>query len=148
MNDTYADDTESTEASHGEEAAQDFDWSNDVSTFGDRLSRARDYAGMTQAQLARRLGVKSSTIANWEADRSEPRANRLQMLSGLLNISIIWLMNGEGEGLPEETGATDIDAQDIRALLVELRDLRVAQSRLAERTGRIEKRLRALAAAT
>lgn len=126
---------------------QDFDWSEDVSTFGDRLARARDYARMDQAQLARRLGVKATTIRNWEADRSEPRANRLQMLSGLLNVSIMWLMTGEGEGVPDpDTAADEISHQDLRDLLVQLRDLRVAQSRLADRTGRIEKRLRELLA--
>ena len=124
---------------------EDFDWSEDVSTFGDRLSRARDYAGMSQGQLARRIGVKVATIVNWETDRSEPRANRLQMLSGLLNVSIIWLMTGEGEGGPaeQEPPATG-DRTDIREILNELRDLRLAQDRLADRTGLVEKRLRAL----
>lgn len=123
--------------------SEDFDWSNDVSTFGDRLARAREYAGMDQSQLARRLGVKAATIRNWEADRSEPRANRLQMLSGLLNVSIMWLMTGEGEGLPSE--ATDIaPAADLREVMSDLRDLRVAQARLAEKAGLIEKRLRAM----
>ncbi len=93
----------------GEAQPEEFDWSEDVSTFGDRLARAREYASMTQAQLARRLGVKVATIKNWEFDRSEPRANRLQMLSGLLNVSIIWLMTGEGEGGPamHDTEATE-----------------------------------------
>ena len=49
---------------------------------------------LVEAQLARRLGVKLATVRNWEDDRSEPRANRLQMLSGLLNVSFIWLMTG------------------------------------------------------
>ena len=66
------------------EAADEFDWDDDVATLGDRLARARDAAGMSQSQLARRLGVKLQTLRNWESDRSEPRANRLQMLSGLL----------------------------------------------------------------
>ena len=125
--------------------AEDFDWSEDVSTFGDRLSRARDFAGMNQAQLARRIGVKVATIVNWETDRSEPRANRLQMLSGLLNVSIIWLMTGEGDGGPTEQDVPHSAEQSgVREILNELRDLRVAQERLSSRTGLIEKRLRAL----
>ncbi|MEM7188235.1 MAG: helix-turn-helix domain-containing protein [Pseudomonadota bacterium] len=128
----------------GTQEAEDFDWSNDVSTFGDRLARARDFAQMDQSTLARRLGVKLATIRNWEADRSEPRANKLQTLSGLLNISIIWLMTGEGEGVPELDADQAGQSADIRAILEELRSLRVAQAQLAERTGRIEKRLRSL----
>lgn len=127
----------------------EFDWSEDVSTFGDRLARAREFAGMSQAQLARRLGVKVATIGNWESDRSEPRANRLQMLSGLLNVTIGWLMTGEGDGAPEiaEPGSR-VDNDDLRALLTELRDLRMTQSKLADRTGMLEKRLRALLPST
>lgn len=126
-----------------EEGGEEFDWSEDVSTFGDRLARARDYAGMNQSQLARRLGVKLQTIRNWESDRSEPRANRLQMLSGLLNVSIVWLMSGEGDGAPTEPDPTT-ETTDLRAILTELRDIRAAQTRLADRTGLLEKRLRAI----
>ena len=130
---------------------EDFDWGDDASTFGDRLARARDHADMTQAELARRLGVKHVTIRNWESDRSEPRANRLQMLSGLLGVSIIWLMTGEGEGAPSQVEqvapASGEMSTDLKDMLAELRDIRVAQTKLADRAGRLEKRLRALAAA-
>lgn len=129
-------------------AAEEFDWTEDVSTFGDRLARAREFAGMSQAQLARRLGVKTATIRNWESDRSEPRANRLQMLSGLVNVSIIWLMTGEGGGGPiiqDPEGSPEVAG--LRDVLDQLRDLRIAQDRLADRAGLIEKRLRELLAA-
>ena len=125
--------------------ADEFDWSEDVSTFGDRLARAREFAGMTQAQLARRLGVKTATIKNWESDRSEPRANRLQMLAGLVNVSIIWLMTGEGDGGPSMQDPGDgPEIAGLRDVLDQLRDLRIAQDRLADRAGMIEKRIREL----
>lgn len=129
----------------GEAQPEEFDWSEDVSTFGDRLARAREYASMSQSQLARRLGVKIATIKNWEFDRSEPRANRLQMLSGLLNVSIIWLMTGEGEGGPimHDNEASE-EIAGLRDILDQLRDIRLAQDRLADRTGLIEKRLRTI----
>ena len=60
------------------------DWFGpETATFGDRLAGARDAAGMTQAQLARRIGVKKATLVGWEEDLSEPRANRLSMLAGV-----------------------------------------------------------------
>ena len=68
----------------------------DMDTLGGRLSRARDAAGLSSAQLARRLGVQSSTIQAWESDRSQPRANRLSMLAGVLNVSLSWLLHGVG----------------------------------------------------
>lgn len=124
----------------------EFDWGDEASTFGDRLARAREHAGMDQAALARRLGVKLVTVRNWETDRSEPRANRLQMVSGLLGISIIWLLTGDGEGGPSSDSAQPATPENFAGLLTELRELRLAQTRLADRAGRIEKRLRELAA--
>lgn len=125
-------------------ATEDFDWGDEFSTFGDRLARAREHAGMNQSELARRLGVKLATLRNWESDRSEPRSNRLQMLSGLLGVSIVWLMSGHGDGAP----AMDLgSSESFDEVLAELRELRLAQKRLSERTGRLEKRLKAFASA-
>lgn len=69
----------------------------DSDTLGGRLSRARDASGMSAAQFARRLGVKTATVQAWESDRSEPRANRLSMIAGILNISLPWLLYGVGD---------------------------------------------------
>ena len=75
----------------------------DTDTLGGRLSRARDAVGLSAAQLARRLGVQSSTIQAWESDRSQPRANRLSMLAGVLNVSLSWLLHGVGTAPVEES---------------------------------------------
>ena len=130
-----------------ETATDDYEWGDAAATFGDRLALAREHSGMDQAQLARRLGVKLVTVQNWEADRAEPRANKLQMLAGLLNVSMIWLMTGGGAGAPAPgDGIGEAGTADLRVLLSELREIRRLQSRLAERTGLLEKRLRGLSA--
>lgn len=121
---------------------QDDDWFGpEAATFGDRMAGARELAGMTQAQLARRLGVKKATIVAWEEDRSDPRANRLQMVSGLLNVSIIWLLTGEGEGPESPMGEEDAPS-DLSEIASELRALRGQMRMAAERCARLEKRLR------
>ncbi len=126
----------------------EYEWSDEAATFGDRLALAREHSGMDQAQLARRIGVKLQTLQNWETDRAEPRANRLQMLAGLLNVSIVWLMTGSGAGAPVPgDGIGDNGPADLREFLTELREIRRLQGRLAERTGLLEKRLRGLAPA-
>jgi transcriptional regulator with XRE-family HTH domain len=119
------------------------DWySADAATFGDRVSGAREQAGMTQKQLAKRLGVRVATLRAWEEDLSEPRANRLSIMAGLLNVSMMWLINGEGEGLDAPTD-TETMSVDVREVLTELRDLRADLLSRAEKVGRMEKRLRA-----
>lgn len=112
----------------------------DHATFGDRLVAAREAFGLTSAQLARRLGVREASILRWEEDRAEPRSNRLQMLAGILNVSLVWLMTGEGEGIAV---AVSEDQAGVTELLGELSAIRADNHRLAERCGRLEKRLRA-----
>ncbi|MEM7271420.1 MAG: helix-turn-helix domain-containing protein [Pseudomonadota bacterium] len=116
------------------------DYSDDFATFGDRIVNAREALGLSQNQLSRRLGVQEETLADWESDRNEPRANKLQMLAGVLNVSLVWLMSGEGDGSPAALEDEQIDAE---VLLSELRGIRAEQARLAERSARLEKRLRA-----
>ena len=44
----------------------DFDWYGpDAATFGDRVAGARQVAGLTQEELAERLGVRLDTITAW-----------------------------------------------------------------------------------
>ncbi|MBF9036619.1 helix-turn-helix domain-containing protein [Rhodobacterales bacterium HKCCE2091] len=130
-----------TDASDGET-----DWySGDTSTFGDRLAAAREAAGLTQSDLSRRAGVSLEAVEEWENDQTEPRANTLQRVAGILGVSLMWLMAGEGEGL--ESGAEALDVSEpFRELIAEIRELRGEQARLGERLGRLEKRLRLAAA--
>lgn len=113
----------------------------DTATFGDRLAGAREAAGLDQKGLAAKLGVKASVIQAWENDLKEPRANRLQMVSGVLGVSMSWLLTGEGDGpdAPDESSPMTSDLVD---LLAELRALRGQIAQSGEKLGRLEKQLR------
>ncbi len=113
-------------------------YTNDASTFGDRVVAAREAHNLTSKALARHLGVAAKTIENWENDVSEPRANKLQMLSGVLNVSIPWLLTGEGD----ELEVSPTDPTDLAALLTEMRSLRAEMVATADRLGVLEKRLK------
>ncbi|MGB7317427.1 MAG: helix-turn-helix transcriptional regulator [Planktotalea sp.] len=119
------------------------DWySPEAATFGDRLAAAREHENMSQAQMARRLGIKASTLRSWEEDLSEPRANRLSMIAGILNVSMMWLLNGEGEGLDAPHEAENSVDKDLNVILKDMRELRLTMARSAEQLGRLEKRMR------
>ncbi len=64
-------------------------------TMGGRIEQARGQLGLSLRQLATRIGVKPATLENWERDRSAPRSNKLVTLAGLLNVPVIWLLEGE-----------------------------------------------------
>ncbi len=116
-------------------------YSEEQATFGDRLTGAREASGLSQKELASKVGVKLETMRAWEDDIKEPRANRLQMLSGILGVSLQWLLSGEGEGLshPSENELSP----DVSAIFSELRTLRAQMAGSVERLGQLEKRLRA-----
>lgn len=92
----------------------------DGDTLGGRIWRARDALDITAAELARRLGVRTETLTAWESDRSEPRANRLIMLAGVLGVSPTWLLSGVGDAPATQTLDSGIEV--VAQQLCRLRD--------------------------
>lgn len=115
-------------------------YSNEAATFGDRVAAAREAQGLKNSVLARKLGVSSKTLDAWENDMSEPRANKLQMLSGVLNVSIPWLLTGEGTGV--DAAVPESGDGEIGELMTEMRVLRSQIIQTADRIGILEKRLK------
>jgi len=122
-------------------------FSDHYATFGDRVAGARRAAGLTQRDLCRKMGIKLKTLRGWEDDMLEPRANKLQMLAGLLNISLVWLLTGEGVGLedPEEIDADSITVKKAAAaeLLKEIKVIRAEYGALGAKLARLEARMKA-----
>jgi transcriptional regulator with XRE-family HTH domain len=116
-------------------------YGEDVATFGDRLEAARRNANLSQRELAKHIGIKNSTLRNWEDDVTEPRANKLNTLAGMLNVSLMWLINGEGDGL-EGSDENSVSDANLDAALIEIRELRVQMMHSANRLAKLEKRLR------
>ncbi|WP_050931743.1 helix-turn-helix domain-containing protein [Aestuariivita boseongensis] len=121
------------------------DWYGpETATFGDRVAGAREAAGLSQSKLARTLGVRKDTVVAWEEDRSEPRANKLSAMAGVLNVSIMWLLTGEGEGMsapPPET----LSGSDLSGVLADIRHLRSELAAAEQRAGLLEARIAKLA---
>ena len=90
-------------------------------SLSERMVEAREASGLSAAQLARRIGVKSATLHAWEAGRSGPRPNVLLRLAGMLNVSPTWLLTGTGVS-PEPAGS-DTEITHIRSTVQRLRGL-------------------------
>lgn len=59
------------------------------------IKHLREKQGLTQAELAEKIGVSSKTVSKWETAKGLPDISLLQPLAQALNISLIELMNGE-----------------------------------------------------
>jgi transcriptional regulator with XRE-family HTH domain len=134
------------------EAIENCDYySDEVSTLGERISVAREHAGVSQDELARTLAIKSEMLDNWENDTAEPRANRMTLLAGILGVSAGWRLYGIGEGVPApddaEAPESVTDARIAEKLLTEMRETQEMQEKIARRMARIEDALMALKAA-
>ncbi|MDT8855321.1 helix-turn-helix transcriptional regulator [Paracoccaceae bacterium Fryx2] len=120
-------------------------FSDEVATFGDRVAGAREAAGLSQEDLARQLGVKLKTVQGWENDLIDPRANKLQMMAGMLNVSIRWMLTGEGDGL-DQPSLPRVLPGEARGALDDLGQMRARMQALTTEMGQMEKRLRGLLA--
>lgn len=105
-------------------------------TLGGRIVRAREAAGLSTAQLARRAGILTETMQGWESDRLMPRTNQMVKLSGLLNVSPTWLLIERGESPSDE-----IDEPEIKSLQKSLSLLRGNLLTVIGGLERIERRL-------
>ena len=99
-----------------------------------RIINAREASGYTQAQLALRMGINKSTLANWENSHTSPRSNKLLELSGVLNVPVLWLIAGaespaevttpdlsETLMLEQKLDRADLLINELSALVAELR---------------------------
>jgi transcriptional regulator with XRE-family HTH domain len=74
-------------------------------TYASRLRQARSHAGLSQAELARRLGLKPQAVQYLEADDNNARGSRnTPRIARECGVDPIWLESGTGVMLPR-TGA-------------------------------------------
>lgn len=114
---------------------------------GERIAKARQAKGLSPRQLAQRLGIKKSTLLNWENERSAPRANRVTQLAGVLDVPLVWLLAGaetpptlqppdlnETTAIESRLRRAETLVNELSALLVDIR----AQTRRLQREMDVE----------
>lgn len=78
--------------------------------WGKKIKEARKAAHLTQAELADKLGVHRSTIANYEIERRKPTFVELKQIAVILNVDVNYLVEGQEVSAEDEliTRATDV----------------------------------------
>lgn len=61
-------------------------------TVGERIRKARKSSGLTQIQLAAKLGISPVNISQLENDQREPKTETLQRIAEALNINFLYLL--------------------------------------------------------
>ena len=68
---------------------------NATEQIGDLIKKARTAAGLTQPQLAEKIGVTQSSISLWEKGHREPALHQLRAIATALGVPIRTLIEQE-----------------------------------------------------
>ena len=66
-------------------------------TFGEALLAARNQKGLSQQELADRLPVARSSVANWEADRRLPNATIIAKIAEIFDVEVAEFLDAANE---------------------------------------------------
>lgn len=69
----------------------------ETQTVGKRILFSLARQGKSMRALSRDLQVAQPTVYKWCHDKTEPPISKLVQISGLLNVSLMWLISGESE---------------------------------------------------
>ena len=73
-------------------------------TFGMMIAGLRKERGMTQLELAEKMGVTDKAVSKWQRDLSFPDVSSLPRLAEIFEISVDELMQGRGSGQGRTAG--------------------------------------------
>ncbi|MBQ9913659.1 MAG: helix-turn-helix domain-containing protein [Clostridia bacterium] len=62
---------------------------------GNTIKRLRESKGLTQLQLAEKIGVTAKAVSKWETAKGLPDISLMEPLSHALGVSVMELMSGE-----------------------------------------------------
>lgn len=79
---------------------------------GNRLKPLRDNKGLTQADVAKVLGVSRTTYTQYETGKSEPDLETVNRLAGFFNVSVDYLLGRTNVKTPIETIAAHHDGEE------------------------------------
>ena len=77
-------------------------------TLGTMIAELRKQHGMTQLELAEKMGVTDKAVSKWERDLSCPDINSLPKLAELLGVSVEELMQVKKEAEAPASKVTEI----------------------------------------
>jgi len=70
-------------------------------TLGTRIKWRRDALGLSQQDIADKVGVNRVSVSQWERDDTSPKGTNAQKLAAALSVSYDWLFTGKGS--PEQS---------------------------------------------
>ena len=89
--------------------------------FGSRLKELRTQAGLTQLQLAQRMGITKSVVSFYELQERTPSPDVLIKLAGIFRVSTDYLLGLDKRETIDISGISKEDVALMRSLAESLR---------------------------
>ena len=70
-------------------------------TLGQRIRERREALGLSQEQVAEKMGVSRQAVGKWESDDARPSTDNLLRLAALLVVEVQELASGETPAPPQ-----------------------------------------------
>ena len=96
---------------------------------GKAIADIRKRKGMTQAELAEKLGIQQSSINRWENDHVKPRVATLEKIAAILKVPIHELLLGK-EGVASSLNINDLELVELLEELPKLDEDQLAALKL------------------
>lgn len=88
----------------------------------ERIKYLREQKGLTQADLARQMGITRSSVNAWEMGISVPSTQYIVELSNIFKVSTDYLLGVERSASISVAGLTEKDVQYVQGLIAHLEE--------------------------
>ena len=85
--------------------------------FGMQIKKLREQNGMTQKELARKVGVSEKAVINWELDCSNPTARKMPPLADMPSSSRKKIYGREERAAADLSGLRDHERRLIEVMI-------------------------------
>ncbi len=93
-----------------------------IDGFGDKLKALREKAGLTQEQLAMRMGLSKSTISQYENQERIPSPIAVIKIASIFHVSTDYLFGIDKVERADLSGLTEDDIEIIEHMIVSMRE--------------------------
>ena len=88
----------------------------------EKVKKLREHKGLSQAELARLLGITRSSVNAWEMGISVPSTQYIVDLAGVFDISTDYLLGVDSSSTISVAGLTDSDILLVHSIIEHLKN--------------------------
>jgi transcriptional regulator with XRE-family HTH domain len=89
-----------------------------MDTLSNRIRKALNYAGLSQAELSERINVSESTVSQWLSGETKTiKSSNASKVARACGVNLNWIATGEGSMLGKQTSPNSLEnSPDFRKL--------------------------------